>query len=79
MIAAHTHHLVPSTVAGARLLDGWISRITHLYAVTAESVRRAACGVRGHDMLFHFESTRLSLQCASCGQQTPGWAIQNRG
>lgn len=31
------------------------------------------CGLHGHDDLRHFERTRLSLKCASCGRQTPGW------
>ena len=36
------------------------------------------CGVRGHAMMLRFESTRLSLHCASCGRTTPGWEIESR-
>jgi hypothetical protein len=39
-------------------------------------VGRTLCGLRGHSMMMQFESTRLSLHCASCGHTTPGWAIQ---
>lgn len=36
---------------------------------------RFLCGLSGHDMLRHFEPDRLSLLCARCGAQTPGWTI----
>ena len=38
-------------------------------------VRRAVCGLFGHDVLLQFEQHRLSLRCASCGYQTTGWTI----
>lgn len=45
---------------GARML-GWL--------------RQAYCGLHGHDTLMHFEKDRMSLQCASCGHETPGWEL----
>jgi hypothetical protein len=33
------------------------------------------CGLSGHDNLMHFEKERLYLQCASCGHESPGWAL----
>ena len=33
------------------------------------------CGLSGHDALLHFEQRRLSLQCSSCGHESPGWDI----
>lgn len=38
-------------------------------------VRRFLCGLHGHDALLHFEQSRLSLVCASCGHETPGWDL----
>jgi hypothetical protein len=38
-------------------------------------VRRFLCGLHGHDALLHFEQGRLSLICASCGYETPGWDL----
>jgi len=38
-------------------------------------VRRFLCGLHGHDALLHFEQGRLSLVCASCGYETPGWDL----
>jgi hypothetical protein len=48
---------------GARML-GWI--------------RQTYCGLHGHDTLMHFEKDRMSLQCASCGHETTGWALTER-
>ena len=45
---------------GARLL-GWF--------------RQAYCSLHGHDRLMHFEKERVSLRCASCGHETPGWEL----
>jgi hypothetical protein len=39
-------------------------------------VRRFLCGLYGHDALLHFEQGRLSLVCASCGHETPGWDLK---
>ena len=33
------------------------------------------CGLHGHDNLMQFEKERVFLQCASCGHETPGWAL----
>ena len=47
---------------GARLL-GWL--------------RQAYCGLHGHDRMLHFEKDRMSLQCASCGHESPGWELSH--
>ena len=41
-------------------------------------VRRGACAVKGHDMRRAFEPDRLSLRCAECGMNTPGWRLDVR-
>jgi hypothetical protein len=58
------------------------SSITHVVAVLkkassagATRARRALCGLRGHDLWLLFEPDRLSLRCASCGWNSPGWTI----
>ena len=38
-------------------------------------VRHFICGLHGHDALLHFEQERISLQCTSCGYETPGWDL----
>jgi hypothetical protein len=37
--------------------------------------RHTMCGMHGHELLLHFERTRVTLQCANCGYQTTGWNI----
>jgi hypothetical protein len=39
-------------------------------------VRRFLCGLHGHDAVLHFEQRRMSLQCTSCGYETPGWDLK---
>ena len=38
-------------------------------------MRQFVCGLHGHDELLQFERGRLSLKCASCGHETPGWNL----
>jgi hypothetical protein len=39
-------------------------------------LRQWICGLHGHDELLHFEQGRMSLQCVSCGYQSPGWDVK---
>ena len=39
-------------------------------------LRQFMCGLHGHDTLKHFERGRMSLLCASCGYETPGWDVK---
>jgi hypothetical protein len=45
------------------------------FARAGTGLRRFMCGLHGHDALLHFEQGRMSLQCVSCGYQTPGWDV----
>jgi hypothetical protein len=38
-------------------------------------MRRAYCGLHGHDSLLQFQQERMFLQCTSCGYETPGWEL----
>ena len=40
-------------------------------------VRQFVCGLHGHDALLHFEQGRISLQCTSCGYESPGWDVRS--
>jgi hypothetical protein len=44
--------------------------------MVTDKVRQFLCGLHGHDALLHFEHGRISLQCTSCGYETPGWNLQ---
>jgi len=45
------------------------------FARLARVVQQFLCGLHGHDALLHFEDGRISLQCASCGYESPGWDV----
>ena len=44
--------------------------------MVTDKVRQLICGLHGHDALLHFENGRMSLQCTSCGYETPGWDLR---
>ena len=45
------------------------------FTAAAVWLREACCGLGGHAMMLRFEPKRISLQCLSCGHNTPGWTI----
>lgn len=64
--AEHSH-----PVEGTRTMtaaDGFLARVT-------TRAQQWLCGLQGHDSLLHFERGRMSLLCASCGHETPGWEV----
>ena len=38
-------------------------------------VGQIACGVRGHEMLWHYERDRVMLECGRCGHASKGWDV----
>ena len=44
---------------------------------TTHRLQQMMCGLLGHDAILHFERNRLSLQCLSCGLESPGWSIES--
>jgi hypothetical protein len=56
-----------STAAASN--DGLLARL-------GGQLRQMICGLHGHDELLHFEQGRISLQCVSCGYQSPGWEVK---
>ena len=43
-----------------------------------ETVGELYCGLRGHHMLMQFGPHRVFLRCASCGHESPGWALPEK-
>jgi hypothetical protein len=62
-MATHT------TITTDRETNGVLARV-------ALQLRQFICGLHGHDTLKHFERGRISLLCASCGHETPGWDVK---
>jgi hypothetical protein len=38
-------------------------------------VGQMLCGLRGHDVVRHYERDRVALQCSSCGHVSTGWTV----
>jgi hypothetical protein len=51
---------------------------TELLTRGLDKARQLVCGLHGHDALLHFEQGRMSLQCTSCGYETPGWDLKGK-
>jgi hypothetical protein len=62
-------HTLPASENAVTEAEGLLSK-------AALQLRQFMCGLHGHDSLLHFEQGRISLLCASCGHETPGWAIE---
>jgi len=53
-----------------------VQQSTSLLVRAANHLRQFICRLHGHDALLHFEQGRMSLQCTSCGYETPGWDVK---
>ena len=49
--------------------------VTGLVESAVRRVGQIACGVRGHDMLWHYERDRVMLECGRCGHASKGWDV----
>lgn len=47
-----------------------------IFARLTRWVQQFLCGLHGHDALLHFDDGRMSLQCSSCGYESPGWDVR---
>jgi hypothetical protein len=52
--------------------------VSDISVTVARRLRQAGCGLTGHEKVRRFEPERMSLQCLSCGRETPGWALHDR-
>src|SRR5688572_28772396 len=74
-IAMFAEHLLH---ADRHRRDARAARAANSAVRVLAQIRQCCCAVRGHDLLLHFERRRLSLQCAACGWESPGWTIDTR-
>lgn len=51
-------------------------RLGDLVTRGLDRARQFVCGLHGHDSLLNFEAHRLSMQCMSCGYESPGWDLR---
>ena len=73
MLAQHSLHLVGLHWPAVSLAhpEAWA------YALLTR-VHRGWCAMRGHEFLLHFAPRRVSLTCADCGWESPGWTLEPR-
>ena len=49
--------------------------VSGLMESAVRRVGQIACGVRGHEMLWHYERERVLLECGRCGHASKGWDV----
>ena len=65
----------PQVLITSERAAGTDSRVT-VAGLMESAVRRVgqfACGMRGHEMLWHYERERVMLECGRCGHSSKGW------
>ncbi len=55
--------------------EGRHERLAQLIRRATRRAGEMRCGITGHNVLLRYERTRLSLQCSSCGYESPGWDL----
>jgi hypothetical protein len=51
-------------------------RLAQLFRRVSRRAGQISCGITGHNVLLHYAPTRLSLQCVTCGYESPGWELE---
>ena len=70
---SHTRSMLDVAPLGAELGEDRLAQLLRRVSRRAGQMR---CGITGHSVLLRYEPTRLSLQCSTCGYETPGWEIE---
>ena len=76
----HASCLVPE-INGARVtshedvLESHEDPVDRLLRRLTKRVGQIQCGITGHNIMLRFAPARLSLQCTSCGYESPGWEV----
>ena len=51
------------------------ARLAQLFVWAMKRAGQMRCAITGHNALLRYEPKRLSLQCATCGYESPGWEL----
>jgi hypothetical protein len=57
----------------AETASDWLEHFVQRATRRAGQLR---CGITGHNILIRYEPARLSLQCTTCGYESPGWELE---
>ena len=69
----------PQQLAATSELPGTTATDASAFGRAMAFLGQALCGFRGHDSVLHFEGKRVMMRCTSCGHDTPGWEINEKG
>ena len=72
MSSAGLQGVKPGIVSGKHNAE----RLRRAYDLACLRLRQTICGLQGHEAMLHLERNRVSLRCASCGFETPGWTLE---
>jgi hypothetical protein len=72
MVTNYPQQLTVTASVGRDATVAFVSR-------AATRLGQVLCGLTGHDPVVHFEGKRVMMRCTSCGHDTPGWEISERG
>ena len=72
MVTNYPQQLSATAQVGNDNAEGFVAR-------GVSRLGQLLCGLRGHDSVLHFETSRVMMRCTSCGHDTPGWEISGRG
>jgi len=77
-----THTCLAHELNGARLttthedvLESHEAALDRLLRRLSKRVGQLQCGITGHSVMLRYQPARLSLQCTSCGYESPGWEL----
>ena len=51
------------------------ARLAQLFVRAMKRAGQMRCAITGHNALLRYEPNRLSLQCTTCGYESPGWEL----
>ena len=75
MVSNYPHRVASRQELTAPLAETYAVQEQPLGERVVGRVRRMLCALHGHDNLLQFEQDRMFLRCVSCGNQSPGWEL----
>jgi hypothetical protein len=63
------------SISGSIVIDRALDCLTERAFQMLYRMQQYVCALQGHNLLLHLETHRLSLRCATCGWNTPGWIV----
>lgn len=63
------------STSGSIVIDRVLDCLKERAFLMLGRTQQRICASQGHNLLLRFETNRLSLRCATCGWDTPGWSV----